>query len=29
MLKRQDVGGAIVFIASKNALVAGKNAAAY
>ena len=25
----QDVGGAIVFIASKNALVAGKNAAAY
>ena len=29
ILKGQDVGGAIVFIASKNALVAGKNAAAY
>ena len=29
MLKQQDVGGSIVFIASKNALVAGKNAAAY
>ena len=29
VLKQQDVGGAIVFIASKNALVAGKNAAAY
>ena len=29
VLKRQDVGGSIVFIASKNALVAGKNAAAY
>jgi rhamnulose-1-phosphate aldolase/alcohol dehydrogenase len=29
VLKGQDVGGAIVFIASKNALVAGKNAAAY
>jgi rhamnulose-1-phosphate aldolase/alcohol dehydrogenase len=29
VLKEQDVGGSIVFIASKNALVAGKNAAAY
>jgi rhamnulose-1-phosphate aldolase/alcohol dehydrogenase len=29
VLKGQDVGGSIVFIASKNALVAGKNAAAY
>src|SRR3954451_19815391 len=29
VLKQQDVGGSIVFIASKNALVAGKNAAAY
>jgi NAD(P)-dependent dehydrogenase (short-subunit alcohol dehydrogenase family) len=29
VLKRQDVGGSVVFIASKNALVAGKNAAAY
>jgi rhamnulose-1-phosphate aldolase/alcohol dehydrogenase len=29
VLKRQGRGGAIVFIASKNALVAGKNAAAY
>ena len=29
MLKQQDAGGSIVFIASKNALVAGKNAAAY
>jgi rhamnulose-1-phosphate aldolase/alcohol dehydrogenase len=29
LLKRQDRGGAIVFIASKNAIVAGKNAAAY
>jgi rhamnulose-1-phosphate aldolase/alcohol dehydrogenase len=28
-LKQQGVGGSIVFIASKNALVAGKNAAAY
>jgi rhamnulose-1-phosphate aldolase/alcohol dehydrogenase len=28
-LKAQGVGGSIVFIASKNALVAGKNAAAY
>jgi len=29
VLKRQDRGGAIVFVASKNAVVAGKNAAAY
>src|SRR3954462_1293050 len=29
VIKQQDVGGSIVFIASKNALVAGKNAAAY
>jgi NAD(P)-dependent dehydrogenase (short-subunit alcohol dehydrogenase family) len=29
VLKHQDAGGSIVFIASKNALVAGKNAAAY
>jgi rhamnulose-1-phosphate aldolase/alcohol dehydrogenase len=29
ILKRQGRGGSIVFIASKNALVAGKNAAAY
>ncbi len=29
VLKRQDAGGAVVFVASKNALVAGKNAAAY
>ena len=29
VLKQQDSGGAVVFIASKNALVAGKNAAAY
>ena len=29
VLKQQDTGGSIVFIASKNALVAGKNAAAY
>jgi rhamnulose-1-phosphate aldolase/alcohol dehydrogenase len=29
VLKSQGVGGSIVFIASKNALVAGKNAAAY
>jgi rhamnulose-1-phosphate aldolase/alcohol dehydrogenase len=29
ILKQQGRGGAIVFIASKNALVAGKNAAAY
>jgi rhamnulose-1-phosphate aldolase/alcohol dehydrogenase len=29
LLKQQDTGGSIVFIASKNALVAGKNAAAY
>jgi rhamnulose-1-phosphate aldolase/alcohol dehydrogenase len=29
VLKRQGAGGSIVFIASKNALVAGKNAAAY
>jgi NAD(P)-dependent dehydrogenase (short-subunit alcohol dehydrogenase family) len=29
LLKLQDRGGAIVFIASKNAIVAGKNAAAY
>ncbi|MBA3406944.1 MAG: bifunctional aldolase/short-chain dehydrogenase [Solirubrobacterales bacterium] len=29
VLKQQGRGGAIVFIASKNALVAGKNAAAY
>jgi rhamnulose-1-phosphate aldolase/alcohol dehydrogenase len=29
VLKAQDAGGSIVFIASKNALVAGKNAAAY
>jgi rhamnulose-1-phosphate aldolase/alcohol dehydrogenase len=28
-IKQQGVGGSIVFIASKNALVAGKNAAAY
>jgi NAD(P)-dependent dehydrogenase (short-subunit alcohol dehydrogenase family) len=28
-IKQQGVGGALVFIASKNALVAGKNAAAY
>jgi NAD(P)-dependent dehydrogenase (short-subunit alcohol dehydrogenase family) len=29
VLKRQGRGGAIVFVASKNALVAGRNAAAY
>jgi rhamnulose-1-phosphate aldolase/alcohol dehydrogenase len=29
VLRRQDSGGAIVFVASKNSLVAGKNAAAY
>jgi rhamnulose-1-phosphate aldolase/alcohol dehydrogenase len=29
VLKAQDTGGSIVFVASKNALVAGKNAAAY
>jgi rhamnulose-1-phosphate aldolase/alcohol dehydrogenase len=29
VLRRQDTGGSIVFVASKNALVAGKNAAAY
>jgi rhamnulose-1-phosphate aldolase/alcohol dehydrogenase len=29
VLREQDVGGSIVFVASKNALVAGKNAAAY
>jgi rhamnulose-1-phosphate aldolase/alcohol dehydrogenase len=29
VLKAQDSGGSIVFIASKNSLVAGKNAAAY
>jgi NAD(P)-dependent dehydrogenase (short-subunit alcohol dehydrogenase family) len=29
VLKRQDAGGSIVFVASKNALVAGRNAAAY
>jgi rhamnulose-1-phosphate aldolase/alcohol dehydrogenase len=29
VLKEQDTGGSIVFVASKNAVVAGKNAAAY
>jgi rhamnulose-1-phosphate aldolase/alcohol dehydrogenase len=29
LLRRQDRGGSIVFVASKNSLVAGKNAAAY
>jgi NAD(P)-dependent dehydrogenase (short-subunit alcohol dehydrogenase family) len=29
VLRQQDIGGSIVFIASKNAVVAGKNAAAY
>jgi rhamnulose-1-phosphate aldolase/alcohol dehydrogenase len=29
ILRRQDTGGSIVFVVSKNALVAGKNAAAY
>jgi rhamnulose-1-phosphate aldolase/alcohol dehydrogenase len=29
ILRQQDIGGALVFIASKNAVVAGKNAAAY
>ena len=29
VLRAQDAGGSVVFIASKNALVAGKNAAAY
>jgi rhamnulose-1-phosphate aldolase/alcohol dehydrogenase len=29
ILRRQDIGGALVFVASKNAIVAGKNAAAY
>jgi rhamnulose-1-phosphate aldolase/alcohol dehydrogenase len=29
VLKRQGIGGSAVFIASKNAIVAGKNAAAY
>ena len=29
ILRKQDIGGSLVFIASKNALVAGKNAAAY
>jgi NAD(P)-dependent dehydrogenase (short-subunit alcohol dehydrogenase family) len=29
VLKKQDTGGSVIFVASKNALVAGKNAAAY
>jgi rhamnulose-1-phosphate aldolase/alcohol dehydrogenase len=29
ILRRQAIGGSLVFVASKNALVAGKNAAAY
>jgi rhamnulose-1-phosphate aldolase/alcohol dehydrogenase len=29
VLRSQDLGGSVVFVASKNALVAGKNAAAY
>ena len=29
ILRRQDTGGSVIFVASKNALVAGKNAAAY
>ena len=29
LLRRQDSGGSIIFVASKNSLVAGKNAAAY
>ena len=29
LLRRQGTGGSVVFVASKNALVAGKNAAAY
>jgi rhamnulose-1-phosphate aldolase/alcohol dehydrogenase len=29
VLRRQDRGGSVVFVASKNSLVAGKNAAAY
>jgi rhamnulose-1-phosphate aldolase/alcohol dehydrogenase len=29
VLRAQDIGGSVVFVASKNALVAGKNAAAY
>ncbi len=29
VLRAQDVGGSVVFVASKNALVAGQNAAAY
>lgn len=29
VLRAQDIGGGIVFVASKNALVAGKNASAY
>lgn len=29
VLERQDVGGSVVFVASKNALVAGPNASAY
>lgn len=29
ILREQDTGGSVVFIASKNAMVAGKNAAAY
>lgn len=29
ILRRQDNGGSVVFVASKNSLVAGKNAAAY
>jgi len=29
LLRRQGLGGSIVFVASKNALVAGRNAAAY
>jgi rhamnulose-1-phosphate aldolase/alcohol dehydrogenase len=29
VLRRQDTGGSVIFVASKNALVAGRNAAAY
>jgi rhamnulose-1-phosphate aldolase/alcohol dehydrogenase len=29
VLRQQDIGGSIVFVASKNSLVAGKNASAY
>jgi rhamnulose-1-phosphate aldolase/alcohol dehydrogenase len=29
VLRRQDSGGSVIFVASKNALVAGRNAAAY